>query len=389
MIQFKTLLEVPYTERGISYSCGEFLKNMPADFSVPELFAPYASVSSPGFTIKPALPSSIGRVVWKSYRAGLRRYNERRFSRSLESTEGIAYLFGETSFEFSEWIAAHGICVSREKVNTSKEMTKQILAAEYGRLGLPNPHHVSQTDIDLERRRLRQADFVFCASPFVEQSMIDYGIPADRLINTERGFDPSRLVYDGAPREHDKPTFLFVGTLCIRKGVHRLLDAWKKAGVDGTLLLVGHVEKDFQALYYDQIDGQSIRHIRYTDDIAELYRQADAFVLPSFEEGSPKVVYEAAYCGLPALVSPMGAGRVTQHMVGGMIIDPLDAEQWVAAIRQIASDPDLRARMGTAAHESSQAFTWGKVAQRRWGELARRYKARSQTRSFQSAPVAV
>jgi len=106
-------------------------------------------------------------------------------------------------------------------------------------------------------------------------------------------------------------------------------------------------------------------HLPYRDAIGPIYRSADVFVFPSLEEGSPLVVYEALGAGLPVLLSPMAAGDVVRDGVEGFVLDPLDQEAWVEALRTLAKDPDLRARMGRRARERAAGYTWDKVGRRR------------------------
>ena len=78
-----------------------------------------------------------------------------------------------------------------------------------------------------------------------------------------------------------------------------------------------------------------------------VFRQADLFVLPSIEEGSPLVTYLALGASLPMIVSPMGAGGVVQEGGGeALFIDPYNQQQFVDALRQLAYDPTLREKMG-------------------------------------------
>lgn len=51
--------------------------------------------------------------------------------------------------------------------------------------------------------------------------------------------------------------------------------------------------------------------------------------------------------------------------VDGFVIDPHDIDGWVAALRRLAQDQELRLQMGRSAKERAQEFTWEKVAVRR------------------------
>jgi glycosyltransferase involved in cell wall biosynthesis len=111
----------------------------------------------------------------------------------------------------------------------------------------------------------------------------------------------------------------------------------------------------------------------YVKDIASVYARADVFAFPSFEEGSPLVTYEAMAHGAAMLVSPMGAGALVREGREGLVREPGDVAGWVDALRTLARDPDLRARLGRAGRERAQEFTWAAVAGRRREALLERF----------------
>ena len=103
----------------------------------------------------------------------------------------------------------------------------------------------------------------------------------------------------------------------------------------------------------------------YVRNVPAVFRSADVFAFPTLEEGSALVVYEAMASGLPGLYSPMGAGMVARHEQDGYVMDPYDEEAWVAALRRLAGDRELRQRLGKSAQERAQEFTWPKVGRQR------------------------
>jgi glycosyltransferase involved in cell wall biosynthesis len=78
-------------------------------------------------------------------------------------------------------------------------------------------------------------------------------------------------------------------------------------------------------------------------------RSLDVFVLPSLAEGTPNSVIEAMAHGLPVIATEVGG--IPDLLCGdsGILVPPGDETALAAAMRRLASDPDLRARMGQAA----------------------------------------
>jgi len=76
-------------------------------------------------------------------------------------------------------------------------------------------------------------------------------------------------------------------------------------------------------------------------------RNADIFVLPSYEEGLPVTVLEAMAVGLPIIATPVGGiPQVVKDEVNGFLIQPGDIEALVERVLRLAKDPALRQRMG-------------------------------------------
>ena len=75
--------------------------------------------------------------------------------------------------------------------------------------------------------------------------------------------------------------------------------------------------------------------------------------------------YEACGSGLPVVTTEMGAGTIVRNDREGYVIEPGDVTEWIAAIRRLAEDRQLRRRMSSAAAERAQSYVWPAVANRR------------------------
>jgi glycosyltransferase involved in cell wall biosynthesis len=159
----------------------------------------------------------------------------------------------------------------------------------------------------------------------------------------------------------------------MRKGIPLLLEAWKRAGLDGRLLLCGAVDPEITTHFGHMLEGAGVRHVPYTRDIGRLFRQADVFVFPSLEEGGPMVTYEAMAHGLVPLVTEMGAGAIAQDGINAMVLPSGHPDAWAAAITALADQPARRRRLGEAARARARQFTWAKVADQRAGLLEAAY----------------
>lgn len=95
-----------------------------------------------------------------------------------------------------------------------------------------------------------------------------------------------------------------------------------------------------------------------TPAAADLYRAADAFILPSLFEGCPNVICEAFASGLPVLASRVGdIPRLVEDGVNGFLFDPRSPEDISRAIERFCDLPaDKRAEMGRANRRKAETL---------------------------------
>ena len=159
-----------------------------------------------------------------------------------------------------------------------------ILDKAYTQLNFPFTHGVTTEKIIDESAKLALADYIFSCSPITTQSMLSNGISPHKLPQTSYGLSAQSIidgVYSKEPIPNKTPTFIFVGSISVRKGVHLLLDYWVKAKLNAKLQLVGIIEPAIMPLVEQYLKQDNIEHISYTFDLSNIYKNADVFVLPS------------------------------------------------------------------------------------------------------------
>jgi glycosyltransferase involved in cell wall biosynthesis len=83
--------------------------------------------------------------------------------------------------------------------------------------------------------------------------------------------------------------------------------------------------------------------------VAALYAQSHIVVLPSYREGLPKSLIEAAACGRPVVTTDVpGCRDAVEPGVSGLLVPPRDARALADAVLRLADDASLRERMGAA-----------------------------------------
>ena len=169
--------------------------------------------------------------------------------------------------------------------------------------------------------------------------------PGPDIIRAELGIPP------------DVPVVGFVGRFTRDKGIPELLVAFnslleKIPGV--RLLMVGWFDESEDALTVYQ-RAQLEAHPRvirtgYVADTAPYYRAMDILVLPTWREGFPNAVLEAAASGLPVITTnTTGARDAVQNGITGLLVPPGEPLELAEAMRTLLQHPEQRQSMGHAA----------------------------------------
>jgi glycosyltransferase involved in cell wall biosynthesis len=149
----------------------------------------------------------------------------------------------------------------------------------------------------------------------------------------------------------------FVGRLTRDKGLPELIEAFDAIlGVEPEtqLLLVGWFDAAEDALSGElRVRIESHPNIHFTgfvDNTAPYYRAMDLMVLPTWREGFPNVVLEAAATGIPVITTESTGSRdsVLPELTG-LLIPPGYPEAICESVLKLLRDPDRRRRMGHAA----------------------------------------
>jgi glycosyltransferase involved in cell wall biosynthesis len=99
-----------------------------------------------------------------------------------------------------------------------------------------------------------------------------------------------------------------------------------------------------------------LERLGHVDDMPDLYRSVDIVVLPSYREGVPQGLIEAAACGLPLVTTDVpGCREVVTDGVDGLLVPVRDSDALASAIARLCDDPALRERLGKAARQRALA----------------------------------
>ena len=228
-------------------------------------------------------------------------------------------------------------------------------------------------DLLLDRKRFLEeydlADLLVVLSETAAETFRVQGFPEEKLFYLPRGVDVDRFKPGQRPEVFRA---VFSGALIERKGIHHLLEAWHRLNLpNAELWLVGSVHDEAKP-HLRKFWRDNIRVVGFAKNPEQYLSQGTIHVFPSQCEGSAKVTYEAAACGLPQITT-RESGDVVVDGVEGIIIPPANVNALADAIRHLYDHPEIVERMSVAARKRVvENFTWDHFRERLLGayELA-------------------
>jgi glycosyltransferase involved in cell wall biosynthesis len=271
----------------------------------------------------------------------------------------IFHAWGNYALASIPYARRHHAKVVIERGSTHPHFQDGILREEFERFGIEVERAHPQI-IEKGLKEMDLADAVIIPSAFVERTFLDAGFPGEKLHVIPYGFDPAQF----QPGKKRDAVFrvLFVGNIGVQKGVHYLLEAWAKLNLkNAELVFIGTVEDGIKPLLGKYEGRFTLRgHVPH-DKLQTEYAQASVFVLPSLQEGSALVTYEAMACGLPLLVTT-NTGSVAVDGQHGFIIPIRDSNAIAEKLSWLHAHQSEARAMGLRASEYIKDFTWDRYA---------------------------
>jgi glycosyltransferase involved in cell wall biosynthesis len=234
-----------------------------------------------------------------------------------------------------------------------------------------------------DRWAYRPCQVLMVASDWLADQLAATGIARRRLRVVPPGKDPAAGVGEvevPVPNRDELRMGRAMAALCVanwlpRKGILELLQAVTRLPDDVvTLHLVGDTTTPgrYARRVRDRVEAPDLRDrvvvhgLIPAGAVRQMYREVDAFVLPSFEEPYGTVWGEAMAAGLPVIGWRAGnLPFLADHGIEGLLAPIGDVPALSAAIEQVARDASLRDRLGAAAARRAEARpTWDDTAAR-------------------------
>jgi glycosyltransferase involved in cell wall biosynthesis len=202
------------------------------------------------------------------------------------------------------------------------------------------------------------ADRIVAVCGWLHDALLANGVPREKLILSRQGIAGAERYsrQNSSLKPHDVLRFGYLGRWDVYKGVHVLVEAFKKLPerVPASLHICA-VASGVEGKKYRQ-DAQRLvvgdRRIRFVEDLlgesgAEFLGALDVLIVPSqLLETGPLVVLEAFAAGTPVVGSDLGGIKeLVKHEHNGLLVPHADGSAWTMAMVRLATDRKLFQRL--------------------------------------------
>jgi glycosyltransferase involved in cell wall biosynthesis len=231
----------------------------------------------------------------------------------------------------------------------------------------------------LARKRYEKVDRMIAISDFVAKSVVDSGIPPEKMAIVHEGVEVPPLAFPEARKSARQRWGIAeaemlvgcVGYLLPEKGHEFALRALPavRAKIPGTRLLLagdGPCRQKLESLARDQGLRDAVIFAGFLEDVPQVYAALDAFVFPSLAEPLGTSLLAAMALGLPVVaVASGGVPEYVEDGATGLLVSRPDPALISAAMLRLLSDNSLRVRLGREARcHIEERFSAGRMVDR-------------------------
>jgi glycosyltransferase involved in cell wall biosynthesis len=218
--------------------------------------------------------------------------------------------------------------------------------------------------LSCERQAAKYTDCIVTNADVIADEYLDRGIGTpDQYTTVYSGVNLDAFA-DAEPAKNlpgKRPRVVMVGRLADGKGHGVLLDAVESMGDwDGSVCIVGDgpLYDDLKAEISERGLADRVFLTGFRNDMPNVLAASDALVLPSFREGTPRVITEAMASGLPVVATDI-AGIPEQVIEGenGYLVSTGGGQALRERLEELLADSDLRARMGERGLDRIEEFS--------------------------------
>ena len=163
----------------------------------------------------------------------------------------------------------------------------------------------------------------------------------------------------------EKPIILMIARALWHKGIKEFYESASLLKERANFILVGGRDDNPSCASLEFLNSGYVHYLGSRNDIVELLRNCDIFVLPSYKEGFPVSVLEAKACGKAIVVSDCeGCIEAVSNAYDGLWFQTRDAKDLSAKIELLLNDEKLKDNLGVNAAKDALKYDENIIAQR-------------------------
>lgn len=182
----------------------------------------------------------------------------------------------------------------------------------------------------------------------------------EERISLIRGSGVDTAAFSPTPEPSGPPVVMLASRMLWDKGVKEFIEAARilnSRSIHARFVLVGDTDlQNPSAIPQGQLSAWRAEGIiewwGHMKDMPTVFSEAHIVCLPSFREGLPKVLIEAAACGRPIVATDApGCREIVKNEVNGLLVPVRNEMELANAVQRLIESPELRQKMGTRGRE--------------------------------------
>jgi len=210
------------------------------------------------------------------------------------------------------------------------------------------------------KRVLKSAAKIICLTEAQKELIAaKYMLPMEAIVVIPNGVAEKYFV-EGKTHENAVPRLLFVGRLAAQKNLPLLINTVRQMRTKVFVDIVGEGEEreNVEALIQNyNLQNVKMHGKKMGEELIEIYRAADVFVLPSLKEGVSLSMLEALAVGLPVVASDSPEIRPILGVCGALVQDPTPAN-YAQVLDTLLSDKDALRNLKALSIQKARTYSW-------------------------------
>jgi glycosyltransferase involved in cell wall biosynthesis len=187
------------------------------------------------------------------------------------------------------------------------------------------------------------------------RQLTEDGVVEPERIRLIRGSGVDLVKFTPSPEPEGPPLVVLPARMLWDKGVGEFVEAARRlreAGVQARFALVGQRDAENpSAIAETQLRAWersgAVEYWGFRNDMPKVFAQCHIVCLPSYREGLPVSLLEAAACTRPIVTTDVpGCREAVRHEENGLLVPRGDSAALAAALSRLIADPALRRTMG-------------------------------------------